>query len=94
MSKKLKNDKGKQSKRQSKNSKMDISSPGNVKKEKSRIEKKVEDLEKYLTGVDKKLENKSFLKRAPKDVVDKEKAKRDKFTEQVKTLRENLQALK
>jgi valyl-tRNA synthetase len=64
-----------------------------VQKEKSRITKKIEDIERYLSGIDKKLANKSFLDKAPEDVVQKEKAKKDKFKEQVQALKENLAAI-
>jgi len=64
-----------------------------VEKEKARIAKKMEDLERYLGGIDKKLANKSFLDKAPEDVVRKEKAKRDRFREQVENLKENLAAI-
>ncbi|MFH1552576.1 MAG: valine--tRNA ligase [Candidatus Omnitrophota bacterium] len=64
-----------------------------VEKEKSRVSKKIEDLQRYLDGIDRKLANEAFLEKAPEDVVLKEKAKRDKFEEQVKTLKDNLSAL-
>ncbi|MFC1570338.1 valine--tRNA ligase [Candidatus Omnitrophota bacterium] len=64
-----------------------------IDQEKTRIDKKIQELEKYLTGVDKKLSNKSFLEKAPDDVVTKEKARRDKFQDQVSNLKENLSAL-
>ncbi|MFC1548691.1 valine--tRNA ligase [Candidatus Omnitrophota bacterium] len=65
-----------------------------INKETARINKKIDDIEKYLTGVDKKLSNENFLKNAPQDVVEKEKAKRDKFQAEVGNLKENLCALK
>ena len=64
-----------------------------IDKEKSRIDKKIQNLEKYLGGIDRKLSNKSFLDKAPDDVVNKEKAKRDRFLEQVSNLKDNLSAL-
>jgi len=65
-----------------------------LEEERSRIEKKVDDLEKYLIGIDKKLGNKGFIKKAPKEVVQKEEEKRKKFEDQLKTLNDNLHALK
>jgi valyl-tRNA synthetase len=65
-----------------------------IDKEVSRINKKIDDIEKYLSGIDKKLSNKNFIKNAPEDVVDKEKAKRDKFQAEVANLKENVAALK
>ena len=65
-----------------------------VEKEKTRINNKVEDLERYLQGVERKLSNKAFLEKAPEDVIRKEKAKSQKFANQVRDLQENLSALK
>jgi valyl-tRNA synthetase len=65
-----------------------------IDKEVSRINKKIDDIEKYLNSIDKKLSNENFLKNAPGDVVDKEKAKRDKFQAEVANLKENVAALK
>ncbi|MEA3489553.1 MAG: valine--tRNA ligase [Candidatus Omnitrophota bacterium] len=64
-----------------------------LEKEKSRINKKVKELERCLQGIDKKLGNKAFVKKAPEDVVHKEELKRDRFREQVAALKENLAAL-
>ena len=64
-----------------------------IEKEKSRIDKKVQELERCLGGIDKKLSNKAFLDKAPDEVVDKEKAKRDRFQDQVSNLKDNLSAL-
>ena len=44
-------------------------------KEKERIEKKIGETERYITSLKKKLENKGFVDRAPKEVVEKEKGK-------------------
>jgi valyl-tRNA synthetase len=62
--------------------------------EKQRIEKKVNDIEKYLVTIEKKLRNKAFIKNAPSDVVKKEETKRASYEEQLKTLKDNLFALK
>ena len=64
-----------------------------VEKEKIRINKKIDDMMKYLSSIDKKLSNKNFLKNAPDDVVDKEEQKRKKYQEQVETLKTNLAAV-
>ncbi|MFH1665429.1 MAG: valine--tRNA ligase [Candidatus Omnitrophota bacterium] len=64
-----------------------------VDKEKARIEKKVIDIRAYLGGIEKKLANRAFVDNAPEDVVAKEKEKKQKFTEQLKTLEDNLAAL-
>ena len=62
-------------------------------REKARINGKVQELEKCLSGIEKKLGNRSFVEKAPEEVVNKEKAKRDRFREQVATLRDNLASL-
>ncbi len=64
-----------------------------VEKEKSRIGKKIEELRRYLGGIEKKLANKAFLDKAPEDVVRKENEKKEKFAEQIATLEDNLAAL-
>jgi valyl-tRNA synthetase len=65
-----------------------------VEKEKKRVNEKVEKLQNVLAGIDKKLNNKSFVEKAPEDVVSKEKEKKKNFQQQIKNLRENLDALK
>lgn len=64
-----------------------------IDKEKVRINGKIEELEKCLTGIDKKLSNGSFLERAPEEVVAKEKDKKQRFQDQVANLRDNIAAL-
>ena len=64
-----------------------------VDKERARVSAKVADLEKYLDGINRKLSNASFLENAPQEVVLKEKEKKLKFEEQIRTLKENLSAL-
>ncbi|MFQ5952464.1 MAG: class I tRNA ligase family protein, partial [Candidatus Omnitrophota bacterium] len=65
-----------------------------VEKEKKRVSEKVEKLQGVLAGIDKKLNNKSFIERAPEGVVLKEKDKRQNFEQQIKNLQDNLDALK
>jgi len=65
-----------------------------VEKEKGRINKKMEDMQRYLDGIGRKLSNKSFVEKAPEDVVRKEEEKKRTFEEQIKNLRDNLCALK
>ena len=45
------------------------------KKEKERLTKKIEETEKWAASIKKKLENESFVKRAPSEIVQKEKEK-------------------
>ncbi|MEA1926080.1 MAG: valine--tRNA ligase [Patescibacteria group bacterium] len=46
-----------------------------IKKEKARNKKELEDLEKYVSHLKKKLENKNFIANAPKKIIKDEKAK-------------------
>ena len=45
----------------------------NLKEQKHKISSKVKDLDEKITGINGKLKNKSFLKNAPKQIVQKEK---------------------
>ncbi|MDD5634179.1 MAG: valine--tRNA ligase [Candidatus Omnitrophica bacterium] len=63
-----------------------------IKKEKDRINKKISELENCIRGIDNKLGNGSFLERAPKEVVEKERSKRIRYEEQIKVLKDNLSA--
>ncbi len=71
-----------------------LSGTVDVDKEIKRIDGKIEDMRRYLGGIDKKLKNKSFLDKAPEDVVAKEKAKKQRFEEEIRNLEENLSALR
>ena len=64
-----------------------------VEAEKKRLEKKIQDLERYVNGVKKKLDNKSFIKKAPEQVVQKEKNNLEEKTKILKDLEQNLQKL-
>ena len=63
-------------------------------REKTRIDKKIKELECYVSGIRGKLANKRFLDKAPEDVIQKEKNKREKFEHELKTLKDNLNAFK
>ncbi len=64
-----------------------------IAKEKTRISKKINEMESYLAGIDKKLSNESFVKKAPVEVIEKERAKKIKFAEDIMNLKENLRSL-
>lgn len=64
-----------------------------LEKEKKRISLKVDDMQRYLDSINKKLSNQSFVANAPEDVVAKEKEKKANFEEQVRTLKDNLSAI-
>ena len=63
-------------------------------KEAQRLEKEISKLTKELTVVSKKLGNKNFLDKAPKDVVDKVKAKHAGLQEKQQKLQSNLKRIK
>ena len=62
--------------------------------EKNRLEKEISRLEGQLEGLAKKLANENFISRAPKEVVDKEKQKKQDWEmnlAKLRTSRQNLQ---
>ena len=62
--------------------------------ERQRLQKEIDRVSGLLDGVRRKLENESFVARAPKDVVDKEREKLDAFTQTVEKLEKSLEMLK
>jgi len=62
-------------------------------KERERLEKEIKRLEGSLIGIEKKLANEKFVNNAPKEVVEKEKAKQMDWTENLSKLREILTSL-
>ena len=61
--------------------------------ERQRLEKKRAELSKGLEGIDKKLSNENFVKRAPQDVVVGEKERRERLTQDLGIVERNLAAL-
>ena len=61
-----------------------------VTKEAARLKQKIKDLENILRNTDKKLKNKQFLRRAPKEVVARELEKKQQLKESLKKLKDNL----
>ncbi len=61
--------------------------------EKARLEKEVARLEKQIEAAKNKLMNKDFLRRAPKEVVDKEKQKSDDFHTNLEKIKAILKSL-
>jgi valyl-tRNA synthetase len=59
-----------------------------------RLEKELERAEVALARVDGKLANASFVERAPADVVERERAKRDELADTIARRRERLEALR
>ena len=64
-----------------------------VARERGRLTDEVTRLDQLLAGTRKKLENESFVSRAPAEVVQKERARTVQLEEQGSKLREKLQAL-
>ena len=61
--------------------------------ERDRIQKEITRLQNLYDMTQKKLTNESFVSKAPKDVVDKEKEKLESFTANLEKLQKNLDAL-
>lgn len=64
-----------------------------IEKEMKRLDKEIKKLEGAMRGVDQKLSNQNFIQNAPDDVVEKERAKKDTMSAQIKKLRETHQSL-
>jgi valyl-tRNA synthetase len=58
--------------------------------ERQRMDKELKRLEGLLTGLDRKLTNEQFIHNAPKDVVEKERAKKRNWSENISKLKEIL----
>ncbi len=59
-----------------------------------RLEKQEAEIIKYLESIRKKLSNQNFVARAPKEIVDAEKAKITEFEEKLARVREQMKAYK
>jgi valyl-tRNA synthetase len=64
-----------------------------VEAERKRLEKELGGLKDQLEKLSKKLANADFLKNAPEEVVEREKARRADFEERVEKLNSNLEQL-
>jgi valyl-tRNA synthetase len=62
-------------------------------KEKVRLEKEIKETEKYLVQLESKLENKSFINNAPKDVVDSIEEKKKEFNNKLEALNSQIKSL-
>ncbi|MFZ5365090.1 MAG: valine--tRNA ligase [Patescibacteria group bacterium] len=65
-----------------------------IEKEKSRLEKEIENVKKYVDSQEKKLGNDEFVKNAPANVVEGEKAKLAEAKEKLEKLNNQLEGLK
>jgi len=64
-----------------------------IDKEISRLEKQALDMNGRLSAVSKKLENKNFIDRAPKDIIEHEKNKQADYQQKLDKLTDNLHSL-
>jgi valyl-tRNA synthetase len=64
-----------------------------VEKEKGRIQKEISRLEGILKGVEAKLSNPSFVERAPQEIVEEEKQKKEQFEKMIKEMKEIIETL-
>ncbi|SME90398.1 valine--tRNA ligase [Pseudobacteriovorax antillogorgiicola] len=65
-----------------------------VSKEIARLETEAKRLTKVLTGLEKKLGNENFVKRAPEDVIQQTTSQKDNLAAQLDVIEKNLEALK
>ncbi len=61
--------------------------------ERQRIESALSDVEKMIRGLEIRLKNEDFLKKAPKDIVEKERRRAEELENRKKRLEENIRAL-
>jgi len=61
--------------------------------ERKRLEKEIARINQLLEKINKKLSNEDFLKRAPKDIIQKEQAKRDEYSKMIEKLNQNLEEI-
>ncbi|MGQ9477236.1 MAG: valine--tRNA ligase [Candidatus Bipolaricaulia bacterium] len=64
-----------------------------IAKERARLERELEEVERELAASLQKLEDERFLKRAPEEIIEKERAKAEEFRQRADRLRKNLQIL-
>ena len=62
-------------------------------KEKNRLQKEIERYALLLEKANKKLSNDDFLKRAPKEIIDKEREKKEDYEKMIAKLEKNLEAI-
>jgi valyl-tRNA synthetase len=62
-------------------------------KEKNRLEKEITKARELLEKTNRKLSNEDFLKRAPKEIIEKEKAKKEDYEKMIYKLNQNLERI-
>ncbi len=61
--------------------------------ERTRLRGEIEEKERFLQSVERKLQNQQFVEKAPREVVERERQKRRDATDELKRLRANLEDL-
>jgi valyl-tRNA synthetase len=61
--------------------------------ERIRLGKKIEEVSGIIKGIDARLKNKEFLKRAPKEIIEKERHRNTELSDTLKRLKDNLRDL-
>jgi valyl-tRNA synthetase len=62
----------------------------NISEEKEKRKKELEKLKGILEEVEKRLKNEEFLMKAPKEVIERERAKKEEIEEKIKNLEKDL----
>ena len=65
----------------------------NLEEEKNRMGKRILDINRLLSKIDKKLSNENFLKRAPKSVIEKERSNQSKLKQELEKISINLEMI-
>jgi valyl-tRNA synthetase len=65
-----------------------------VEKEKTRLKKEIENIKKFITGLKSRLENKDFISKAPKQIIDQQKESLSRKENELQELRKHLKSLK
>ncbi len=73
---------------------MDLSGAIDFSAEETRLKKQLEELENMIQRINGRLSNESFLAKAPAEVVEKDKQKRDEILQQKEKLIKNLESVK
>jgi valyl-tRNA synthetase len=64
-----------------------------LEQERGRLEKEIGRVTQLLEKTSKKLSNEDFLKRAPREIIQKEKAKKEEYTKMLEKLNQNLEGI-
>jgi len=65
----------------------------NIEQEKARLNKKIEEIKKELAGIEKKLKNRNFTKKAKKEAIEKVKEKAGQLKADLELLEKNISLL-